>query len=152
MTALLSSPHLSPAALARLHAQAFTSPPPWSADSFATLLASPHTLLLCVPEGEAFALGRVIADEAELLTLATAPHARRRGLGRTLVQGLAAAARTRGAATLFLEVAEDNHPARALYATCGFFEQGRRAGYYPRENTPPVAALMLCKSLGRELT
>ena len=118
----------TPEALARLHAAAFVSPRPWSAAEFATLLASPHSLLTVAPEG--FALARVLAQEAELLTLAVAPGARRRGLGRALLEGCLAQAARRGAGAMFLEVAADNAAARALYARAGFAETGLRRGYY----------------------
>ncbi|MFN3938429.1 MAG: ribosomal-protein-alanine acetyltransferase, partial [Gemmobacter sp.] len=60
------------------HARCFTSPPPWSEAAFAAALADPNGFLC--GEGAGFALGRVTLDEAELLTLAVAPEARRRHL------------------------------------------------------------------------
>lgn len=139
---------MTPADLARLHALCFTSPPPWRAASFASLLLSPHVFLLCAPAANAFALGRVIGPEAELLTLATDPAARRQGLARALMAEFERSAHGRGAETLFLDVAEDNAAALALYARCGFVPQGRRPGYYRRDDGPPVAALLLCKPRG----
>jgi len=136
---------MTPADLARLHARAFTTPPPWSEASFAALLDSKHTFLLTATHN-AFALARVIGPEAELLTLATDPMARRQGLARTLMAQFAQQARARGAGTLFLEVAENNAPALALYAHCGFVQTGRRPGYYRTDAGQPVAALLLCKS------
>ncbi len=138
---------MTPDALATLHARTFTAPAPWSAASFAGLLASPLVFLSADPQGRSFALGRVIADEAELLTLATDPGARRLGLARARLEGFDAAARARGAVTAFLEVAEDNAPARALYAACGWQPRGRRPGYYVAPTGARVAALILCKSL-----
>lgn len=79
-----------------------------------------------------FALFALAADEAEVLTLAVAPGARRRGLGAALLAAAAAAAAARGARSIHLEVAEDNAAARALYARAGFAETGRRRGYYAR--------------------
>jgi len=140
-------PVLTPQALAALHARAFTTPPPWSAAAFAGLLDSPLVFLTADPEGRAFALGRVVAGEAELLTLATDPGARRQGLARAQMAEFDRAAQARGAITAFLEVAEDNAPARALYAACGWLPQGRRAGYYRAPGGACVAALILCKSL-----
>ena len=137
---------MTPDALARLHALAFTTPPPWSADSFADLLASPFTFLETAPDGRAFLLGRVIAGEAELLTLATDPAARRAGLARQLMARFEAGAQARGATEAFLEVAEDNAPARALYAACGYVRTGRRPGYYVAPTGEVIAALILCKS------
>ena len=137
---------MDPDALAALHARAFTTPPPWGAESFAGLLASPLTFLETAPDGAAFLLGRVIAGEAELLTLATDPASRRQGLAQQLMARFEATARARGATEAFLEVAEDNAPARALYAGCGYVQTGRRPGYYVAPTGNPVAALILCKS------
>ncbi|MBE7218714.1 MAG: GNAT family N-acetyltransferase [Caulobacteraceae bacterium] len=123
-----------------MHAAAF--PSPWFAAELATLAASPGVATLVV-EADGVALGfvmaRRVADEAEILTLAIDPAHRRRGVGRTLVEAAAAL----GGDALFLEVAQDNAPARALYAACGFREAGRRRGYYARTAGPPVDALVL---------
>ena len=120
---------MTPDALAALHVRCFDGAPrPWSADEFATLLSSTGSFLLTRPQG--FLLGRVVADEAELLTLAVAPEGRRQGRGRALTAEFAAAARAGGAATAFLEVAAGNAAARALYAAQGWTEAGRRRGYY----------------------
>lgn len=147
-----SPPAMPPQALAHLHARCFTSPPPWSAASFAQLLQDPGVVLLADPDGTAFALFRIVADEAELLTVATDPAARRRGRARALLARFEPLARARGVAQIFLEVAEDNLAALRLYESCGFLRNGRRPGYYSRADAPPVAALMLCKSLDAELT
>lgn len=115
-------------ALAALHARCFTAPPPWSVASFDATRSAPGAFLLGDATG--FLLGRVIAGEAELLTLAVAPEARRHGLGRALCDGFAARARDLGATEAFLEVASDNAAARALYAAAGWREAGRRPRYY----------------------
>lgn len=128
-----------PAELARLHAEAFDAP--WPTEAFVDLLAQPGVATLGGPDG--FILIRIVADEAEILTLAVRPAARRRGLARRLVETAADLARRSGAARLFLEVAEDNAAARALYAAAGFQTVGRRAGYYARAAGPPVDALVL---------
>ncbi|MGY6534875.1 MAG: GNAT family N-acetyltransferase [Pararhodobacter sp.] len=146
---------MTPDDLARLHRAAFAFPPPWSAAAFATTLAQPAVFLLASPCGQAFVLGRVVAGEAELLTLATAPAARRQGLARGLLQGFDKAATERGATTAFLEVAETNTAAMALYAATGWITAGRRPGYYhcPADRTDqggqgrPIAALVLQKPL-----
>jgi len=77
-----------------------------------------------------FILGRVAADEAEILTLAVDPAYRRQQLGRQLVTQLIQQAQARGAARLFLEVADNNQPAQALYAAAGFVQVGLRPAYY----------------------
>ena len=137
---------MTPAALSSLHARAFTTPRPWSEDEFAGWLADPLACLLV--EGDAgFLLGRAVAGEAELLTVAVAPEARGRGLGRRLVSRFLYQARLRGAEVAFLEVAEDNAPARAVYAGAGFAESGRRRGYYRTPEGRAVDALVLRRVL-----
>ncbi|KPQ07760.1 MAG: ribosomal-protein-alanine N-acetyltransferase [Rhodobacteraceae bacterium HLUCCA12] len=138
---------MTPAALTRLHARCFAAPPPWSADSFATLLQNPHVFLLVSPDHDAFALGRAIGPEVELLTLATDPQVRRRGLARALMDRFAAEARERRAETVFLEVAEDNAAAIALYRSLGFVQTGQRPGYYRSTGRPPVSALLFSMTL-----
>lgn len=64
-----------PPELAALHARCFTSPRPWLAREFAALLGHASIFLCHAPQG--FLLGRVVVDEAELLTLAVTPEARR---------------------------------------------------------------------------
>ena len=115
-----------PERLAELHASAFDAP--WDAAALAALMAQPGVFAVERPDG--FILMRVVADEAEILTLAVRPSARRRGLGEALTDQALADARALGADRAFLEVAEDNVAARALYARLGFTEAGRRRAYY----------------------
>ncbi|CAN5146450.1 GNAT family N-acetyltransferase [soil metagenome] len=122
---------------AALHRQAFEplGERPWTRRDMAELLAAPGVagLFLEVEGREAgFALLRVAADEAELLTIAVAADRRRRGLGRRLLGAVIEQARDRGAHSLFLEVGADNAPARSLYSQAGFMEVGRRPAYYRR--------------------
>lgn len=55
---------------------------------------------------------------------------RRRGVGRRLLAYAFAVARRRGLAIVRLEVRSDNHPALALYRSCGFEIRQRVAHYY----------------------
>ena len=121
---------MTPTALAALHEAAMTSPRPWSPDEFAAFLADPLVHLHVAADGACFALGRSVAGEAELLTLATAPAFRRQGLARAALAAFDAEATRRGARTGFLEVAADNGAALALYRGAGWAEAGRRRGYY----------------------
>lgn len=134
-----------PKGMARLHAAAFTQSRPWSETEFASLLESPLTF--AIGDSRSFALVRVIADEAELLTIATDPAYQRQGLGRTIMRNWEKLAQTRGVAMAFLEVAADNHVAKALYRSNGFAPCGRRNNYYPRENDVLVDAIVMRKSL-----
>lgn len=137
---------MTPDALAALHALCFTDTPrPWATTDFVGLLALSSTLLVVRPGG--FALGQLAGPEATLLTLAVHPDCRRRGLGRALVADFERAATTRGAEDAFLEVAETNAAARALYAAAAYQLIGRRRGYYQRPAQPAVDALLLRKLL-----
>lgn len=89
------------------------------------------------------AMVRTAADEAEILAVAVAPDARRRGGARALLQEAAHCARERGAIRLHLEVASDNDVARSVYSRLGFVQTGRRARYYPGG----ADALLLSKPL-----
>lgn len=137
---------MTPESLARLHALAFDDTPrPWSAAEFARLLIEPTTLLVALPDG--FALGRAAAGEAELLTLAIHPDARRRGHGTALLEHFETAAAQARAEAVLIEVAVTNAAARALYARAGYAQVGRRPGYYVRRSAPPVDALVLRKAV-----
>jgi [ribosomal protein S18]-alanine N-acetyltransferase len=137
---------VTPEALAGLHARCFVTPAPWDAASFAGFLADPLAFLLV--EGDAgFLLGRAVAGEAELLTLAVAPEARRRGLGRKLVSRFLYQARLRGAERAFLEVAADNPAAIALYESTGFSKVGQRRAYYATPHGNRIDALVLARDL-----
>lgn len=136
---------MTPEALAVLHGLCFAHPRPWSAGEFTALLGAPG-VFLCAGE-KSFALGRVVAGEAELLTLAVHPDAQRAGLGRARLAAFEAEARTRGAEKAFLEVAADNAPALALYRSAGYGQTGARRGYYTTAAGQPVDALVLVKTL-----
>jgi N6-L-threonylcarbamoyladenine synthase len=70
------------------------------------------------------------SGDGDIQTIAVAPSARRRGLGRMLVLALVEVARDRGARQVFLEVRADNPDARALYDSLGFEEIAVRPNYY----------------------
>jgi N-acetylglutamate synthase-like GNAT family acetyltransferase len=57
---------------------------------------------------------------AELTELLVAPHARRRGVGRALVQRIELEAAAAGAGELFLMTAVRNEHAQAFYAALGY--------------------------------
>lgn len=139
----MSETTVDPVALAALHATGFERG--WSAAALADLLDQPGVMVMTAPDG--FILIRVVADEAEILTLAVHPQARGRGQGARLTRQAAAAAAAAGARRLFLEVAEDNTAARALYRRTGFESVGRRPRYYARAGAAPVDALLLSLNL-----
>jgi len=118
-------------AMASIEALAFTDP--WPETSFLELLAHPSSRMATASD-ESGVVGYCImlraADEAEIANIATAPGARRRGIGARLLDDAIAAGATAGVVALFLEVRESNTAARALYASRGFLAVGRRRGYY----------------------
>ncbi len=116
-------------ALAAIHAAAFPRGERWGADAISLQLGLPGAFGLVSPRG-GFILARSVVDEAEILTLAVDPAARRHGIGRALMTRAMHTAGQRGAVSMFLEVAETNAAARALYVGCGFSEMGRRVRYY----------------------
>jgi len=117
-------------ALAAIHAAAFPPNEAWGEEAISLQLALPGAFGF-VDERGGMLLGRVTLDEAEILTLAVAPHARRQGIARALLEAARKEMVLRGARTIFLEVAEGNVAARTLYCRFGFLEVGRRHRYYP---------------------
>lgn len=136
---------MTPAKLAAIHAAAFHSTRSWDEAEFASLLNAPSSLLSV--QGAAFVLGRVLFDEAEILTLACHPDSQRQGNSARALAQFEADANAAGALRVFLEVAEDNRAAKALYASAGYAQTGRRPGYYRTKSGQNVSALVLTKSL-----
>ena len=137
---------------AALHGESFVplGERAWTRQDLAELLAAPGVtglLLQAESRDVGIVLFRVVADEAELLTLAVRPAERRRGAGRRLLTAVIDRVREAGAQTLFLEVGADNPPARALYEAMGFRVIGTRPAYYRRGDGPPADALIMRLSL-----
>ena len=116
-------------AMAAIHAASFPPREAWGEDAFALQLLMPGVVGLIHPRG-GLLLARVTMDEAEVLTLAVAPEARRHGIARALLRAAMATAKQQDASVMFLEVAVGNAPAQALYRQAGFVEAGRRPRYY----------------------
>jgi ribosomal-protein-alanine N-acetyltransferase len=109
-------------------------------------LASPGVagwLLQSADQAIGFALCRVAADEAELLTIAVRADQRRRGAGRALLAAVTAHARAAGARSLFLEVGADNPAALALYGQAAFQAVGSRKAYYQRGRGAAADAVVM---------
>lgn len=136
---------MTPSELANLHAQTFTVPRPWTAEEFKDLLADQNIFLCTEPNG--FLLGRVVAGEAELLTLAVAPDHRRQGIANRLMTDFIHNARLKGGEDAFLEVSRDNTGAKALYCAHDFLETGVRKNYYEKHNGPRVDAIVMGRKL-----
>jgi len=83
-----------------------------------------------------FLIGRVVADEFEILNMGVAAACRRQGIASRLVREALERARMAGARNAHLEVRASNEAAISLYRRHGFQQQGRRDGYYqyPQED------------------
>ena len=134
--------------LPAIHAEDFTRP--WSRHEFETLLEQDPVFGFAVwqvgnrragPSG--FVLARLVAGEAEILTIAVPRAQRRRGLGRDLMEAVLRELHAHRAETLFLEVDEANAPAIALYRRLGFREVARRPAYYEQPGAARTDALVM---------
>jgi ribosomal-protein-alanine N-acetyltransferase len=141
MTLVAATPSHA-AALAAIHAESFPPPDRWDRDAIAALLAQPGIIALIDPAG-GMVIARVAFDEAEILTLAVCPGARRSGLGRALMDEACRCAARAGAASMFLEVSDRNAAALRLYGSCGFVQVGLRRDYYSNGSS----ALVMRKTL-----
>lgn len=125
--------------MARIHAQCFDQP--WSEGVMADLTEKSNHLAFGVEQDgvlASFALLAVVADEAEILTLATDPAVQGRGLASDLLAAVVTNLREDGVSQLSLEVAVDNAAALRLYEKAGFAPVGRRKAYYSRPGAAPV--------------
>jgi ribosomal-protein-alanine N-acetyltransferase len=91
-----------------------------------------------------FILSRMAAGEAEILSVAVAPAWRGRGFARPLLDLHLRRLAGLGVDSVFLEVDENNAPARRLYRKAGFAEVGGRKAYYQEG----ASALVLRRDLG----
>ena len=128
---------------------------PWTMESFSSALTLDRMRVLVAEESSGFdggaapallgyVLALLIGVEAEIADLAVAPAARRRGIGRLLLERMVGELDARGVHTVFLEVRESNDAARALYASQEFVTVGRRPGYYRH---PTEDALLLRRAI-----
>lgn len=106
---------------------------PWTWESMVFEIS--HPLSVSVVEWRdgkvvAFAVGRVIADEAEVMKIATLEKYRRQGIARLMMTELLDKMRAKGALTCYLEAASKNSAAIALYKSIGFEEVYVRELYY----------------------
>lgn len=117
---------------------------PWSRGNFTDSLAAGYLAEIWLQGDEL--LGYFVAmpgvDELHLLNITVAPEHQGQGHGCTMMAALQAHARHIGAATLWLEVRQSNHRARALYGRLGYAEVGLRRGYYPAASRREDAVVM----------
>jgi [ribosomal protein S18]-alanine N-acetyltransferase len=119
------------AAMAAVHAASFQRG--WGENEFQQLLSDRNVVAHRAMVGRTligFILSRLTAGEAEILSIAIAPTWRGRGFARQLLDLHLGRMAGLGGRTVFLEVGEQNAPACRLYRRAGFYEVGRRPGYY----------------------
>ncbi len=136
------------ASIAALHARAFHRG--WGEDEVAGLLLQPNVVTHRAMAGRTmagFIMSRLAGDEAEILSVASAPAWRGRGIARALLALHMRRLAGLGTRTLFLEVGENNAAALSLYARAGFAQVSRRENYYAEETGVPSAALVLRRDL-----
>lgn len=136
------------AAIAALHGAAFHRG--WSDEEVETLLLDPQVMAHSLRINGAFAgfvMSRAAADEAEILSIAVTRRCRGRGLARQMLDMHMRRLAALGVRALYLEVAENNGPAIALYRKAGFRDVGKRPNYYPLPGGGTAAALVLRRDI-----
>jgi len=134
--------------LAELHGASFHRG--WGEAEFETMLSERNTLVHRLRMGRktiGFAVSRMAADEAEILSIAVAASHRGRGLSRDLLLTHLGHLAGRGVSKVFLEVEENNQPARRLYERAGFTVSGRRERYYQQPGGEQLNALLMRRDL-----
>jgi [ribosomal protein S18]-alanine N-acetyltransferase len=134
--------------LAQLHGASFYRG--WGESEFEAILTEPNTLVDRLRLGRkivGFAVSRMGADEAEILSIAIDAGQRGRGLSHNLLLTHLGHLAGRGVRTIFLEVEENNQPARRLYERAGFVVVGRRDRYYKQSGGEHLNALLMRRDL-----
>jgi ribosomal-protein-alanine N-acetyltransferase len=134
--------------LARLHGTSFHRG--WGEGEFEALLGQRNTLvhrLRLRSKFVGFAVSRIAADEAEILSIAIDPSHRGKGFSGPLLLTHLGHLAGRGVRTVFLEVEENNQPARRLYDRAGFAVVGRRERYYREADGEQLNALVMRRDL-----
>ena len=131
--------------IAALEAEIFSDA--WSERDISDLISTEGSMCYTAEEDGrviGYVLGRLIAPEGEIYRIATAKDKRRRGIGYRMLSYAYKTELGHGLESLFLEVREQNAPARALYRSFGFVEAGVRKNYY--KNPTDNAIIMLLTS------
>lgn len=105
---------------------------PWSPETFSQCMEEKFTTFFLVEHGGKIAgyLGyQMIFDEMCILNVGVERKSRGTGLGSLLLEAAIAVAQ-RANAQVTLEVLYNNEPAKRLYFSHGFVEEGRRKDYY----------------------
>jgi [ribosomal protein S18]-alanine N-acetyltransferase len=130
--------------------------PHWEERHYAAIVQVPagslqqRVLLAAEWRGEivAYTVASLVADQAELESIAVLPGARRQGIGRALCGAAIRWAVANGAEHIVLEVRSANAAAQAMYSQLGFVNAGLRKGYYSH---PTDDAVLMASKLQAEL-
>ncbi|MES2152877.1 MAG: ribosomal protein S18-alanine N-acetyltransferase [Pseudomonadota bacterium] len=121
-------------------------PHPWSRGNFLDSLASGYHAWTVRDEAGVLAgyfLLMGVVEEAHLLNVAVAGARQREGLGRYLLDKIAACARGLAMESILLEVRPSNLRALKVYERYGFTEIGRRKAYYPAHHGQREDAIVM---------
>lgn len=136
--------------LARIHATGFYRG--WPVGEFESFLDDANTPVYVACDARrriaGFALIRVVADEAELLTIAVDPKWRGKRVGQALLKAVFDDLLLTPAKRMFLEVSEENAAAIKLYQREDFAVISSRKGYYPKPDGSQATALVMARDLG----
>jgi ribosomal-protein-alanine N-acetyltransferase len=120
-------------------------------ESLFRLYSADERSLFLVAATSTKVLGYIIARldrwGAEIVSLAVHPSARKRGIGRALLQAAVKRMRRRHATSIRLMVREGNATAETFYRGLGFRAVGRVADYYEDGATGIRMRLLLTKKL-----
>ena len=127
---------------------------PWSFVNFENSLQHSLSTVVCINSHlVGFVVVSSVLDHAEVEDICVDKRYRNQGIGSALINELIARAKRLGMSQLFLEVAENNQSAIAVYNKIGFIQTGRRKGYYKSpssdgpQKTKEIDALLMQKSL-----
>jgi len=134
--------------LTRIHAEAFANY--WNPSDFNDFFAVASTFALLAEIDNAPAgmvVLRVLGEQADIMTIATRPNFRRRGLARELMNQAIQMAREIDADAMFLDVEDGNIAALQLYKSLGFANLSRRKLYYRQKDGRYTDALVMTRKL-----
>ncbi len=133
--------------LAALHAQCF--PNYWQREAFTDFFSVDGTFawLAEAPQPVAMIVYRILYEHADIITIATHPEWRRRGIGTELLEKAIAHIAGSGTEKMLLDVEDGNAAASQLYEKHGFSVIHRRRQYYQKPDGTFTDALVMTKKL-----
>jgi ribosomal-protein-alanine N-acetyltransferase len=102
-------------------------------------------------KGLGLILGRILCEQAEILTFEVLNLYRKQGIGKALLERTLSFLREKQIEKVFLEVSEENTAAQRIYNSMGFIEIGKRPHYYNSLSNLPINALVLEYDFNRKI-